>query len=227
MSRRMSISVVFLHLLDKGWTILIVSDHGQVCPEHEVQLLGDPSGINVTLMRELGFTEVLKDAEGNDLHEIDWSKTRAVACRANNIYLNLIGRTEHGIVDPADQYELEEEIMTALYGYRDPETGKRVISLALRNKDAVLLGYGGPECGDICVWCAEGYNRDHGDALSTFYGYAGTSVSPIFAAAGKGIKENFGHRSPYPRSRCRADDRCIGRCAHACTMRRCAGLSDL
>lgn len=181
----------FLHLLDKGWTILIVSDHGQVCPEHEVQLLGDPSGINVTLMRELGFTEVLKDAEGNDLHEIDWSKTRAVACRANNIYLNLIGRTEHGIVDPADQYELEEEIMTALYGYRDPETGKRVISLALRNKDAVLLGYGGPECGDICVWCAEGYNRDHGDALSTFYGYAGTSVSPIFAAAGKGIKENF------------------------------------
>lgn len=181
----------FMHLLDEGWTILIVSDHGQVCPEHEVQLMGDPSGINVTLMRELGFTEVKKDAEGNLLHEVDWEKTRAVACRANNIYLNLIGRTEHGIVDPADQYELEEEIMTALYGYRDPGTGKRVVSLALRNKDAVLLGYGGPECGDICVWMSEGYNRDHGDCLSTTFGYADTSVSPIFMAAGAGIKENY------------------------------------
>ena len=34
-------------------------------------------------------------------------------------------------MDPTDQYELEEEIMTALYGYKDPETGKRVVALAL------------------------------------------------------------------------------------------------
>ena len=153
--------------------------------------MGDPSGINAGLMHEIGFTELLRDENGNLLHEIDWSKTKAVACRGNNIYLNLIGRTEHGIVDPTDQYELEEEIMTALYGYKDPETGKRVVALALRNKDAVLLGYGGPECGDICVWMSEGYNRDHGDALSTTFGFADTSVSPIFMAAGNGIKEDY------------------------------------
>ncbi len=181
----------FMHLLDENWTIVIVSDHGQVCPEHEVQLMGDPSGVNVGIMRELGFTEVKKDEDGNLLHEVDWSKTKAVACRGNNIYLNLKGRTEHGIVEPEDQYELEEEIMTALYGYRDPKTGKRVVALALRNRDAVLLGYGGPECGDICVWMSEGYNRDHGDSLSTTFGFADTSVSPIFLAAGPGIKENF------------------------------------
>lgn len=178
----------FLHLLDEGWTILIVSDHGQVCPEHDVQLLGDPSGINATIMHELGFTALKTDAEGNLLKEVDWQNTKAVACRANNIYLNLKGKTEHGIVDPADQYELEEEIMTALYGYRDEKTNRRVISLALRNKDAVLLGYGGSECGDICIWLAEGYNRDHGDSLSTFFGHGDTSVSPIFMAAGPGIK---------------------------------------
>lgn len=181
----------FLHLLDKGWTILIVSDHGQVCPEHEVQLFGDPSGINVGLMRAIGMTEVILDADGNPTHEIDWNKTKAVANRGNNIYLNIIGRTDHGIVAPEDQYEVEEEIITALYGYKDPETHKRVVALALRNRDAVLLGYGGPECGDICVWMSEGYNRDHGDALSTTYGFADTSVSPIFIAAGKGIKENY------------------------------------
>lgn len=181
----------FLHLLDKGWTIIVVSDHGQVCPEHEVQLFGDPSGINVGLMRNLGFTEVKVDDNGNLLKEIDWEKTKAVACRGNNIYLNLKGRTEHGIVDPEDQFELEEEIITKLYGYKDPETGKRVVALALRNKDAILLGYGGPECGDICVWMSEGYNRDHGDSLSTTFGFGGTSVSPIFVAAGPGIKENY------------------------------------
>ena len=51
-------------------------------------------------------------------------------------------------VDPADQYELEEEIMTALYNYHDPETNRRVIALAVRNKDAYVFGMGGPECGD-------------------------------------------------------------------------------
>ena len=38
---------------------------------------------------------------------------------------------------------------------------------------------------------SEGYNRDHGDCLSTTFGYADTSVSPIFMAAGAGIKENY------------------------------------
>ena len=92
---------------------------------------------------------------------------------------------------PADQYELEEQIITDLYGYKDKETGKRVISIALRNKDAVLLGYGGPECGEICYWIAEGYNWDHCDSLSTNYGAQDTSVSPIFIAAGPGIKKGF------------------------------------
>ena len=96
-----------------------------------------------------------------------------------------------GIIDPADQYEVEEQLMTDLYGYKDAVTGKRVIALALRNKDAVLLGYGGPECGDICYWIAEGYNIDHADGLSTAYGECETSLSPIFVAAGPGFKEGF------------------------------------
>ena len=81
--------------------------------------------------------------------------------------------------------------MTDLYGYKDKKTGKRVVALALRNKDAVLLGYGGPECGDICYWIAEGYNIDHADGLATAYGDCETSLSPIFIAAGKGIKEGY------------------------------------
>ena len=79
--------------------------------------------------------------------------------------------------------------MTDLYSYKSPQTGKRVIACALRKKDAVLLGVGGPGAGDICFWTAEGYNNAHTDSLSTTYGELSTSVSPIFIAAGKGIKK--------------------------------------
>ena len=180
----------FLHLLDEGWTIIITSDHAQVCPEHKPPLIGDMS-VNVRVMQELGYTNLKHDAEGNELPEIDWETTKAVAVRECNIYINLKGRDPHGIVDPKDKYELEEQIMTDLYGYRDKKTGHRVIALALRNKDAVLLGYGGPECGDICYWIAEGYNVDHADGLSTTYGDCETSLSPIFVAAGPGIKKGY------------------------------------
>jgi len=181
----------FVHLLDEGWTILIFSDHAQVAPKHDVPHLGNMAAVNVRVMEELGFTVLKKDENGNELREIDWEKTRAVAQREQMIYINLKGRDPYGIVDPEDQYELEEEIMTALYGYKDKKTGHRIISVALRNRDAVLLGQGGPEAGDIIYWLAEGYNFDHDDCLSTTYGESDTSVSPIFIAAGKGLKKGY------------------------------------
>ena len=181
----------FIHLLDEDWSIIIFSDHGQVAPKHDIHFLGDPAGVNLRIMQELGYTALLHDENGNELPEIDWANTKAVANRESNIYINLKGREPHGIVDPADKYELEEQIMTDLYSYKDAKTGHRIVSIALRNKDAVLLGYGGPECGDICYWMAEGYNFDHADSLSTTWGEADTSVSPIFIAAGQGFKEGY------------------------------------
>lgn len=181
----------FAHFLDEGWTIFIISDHGQVCPLNSPPMIGDCMGCNVRVMGELGYTVLKRDENGQELAEIDWSKTRAVATRATHITINLKGRDPHGIVEPEDKYELEEQIMTDLYGYRDKTTGKRVIALALRNKDAVLLGLGGERSGDIIYFLAEGYNYDHADSLSTTWGYGDTSVSPIFIAAGKGIKKGF------------------------------------
>lgn len=171
----------FLHLLDEGWTLVIVSDHAAVTSEHKRPFMQG-------YFYDLGYTVLKKDSNGQPLREIDWSQTKAIINGNHNIYLNLKGRDEQGIVEPEDQYLLEEQIMTDLYALRHPETGHRMIALALRNKDAVLLGYGGPNCGDICFWTAEGYNMDHGDSLSTTVGYADTSVGPIFIAAGRGIK---------------------------------------
>lgn len=180
----------FLHYLDEGWTIFIVSDHGLIITEEDhPPMIGDAFGCNVRLMEELGYTVLKKDANGKDIREIDWSKTRAVATRGGHIWINLKGRNATGIVDPADKYALEADIISDLYNYR--LNGKRTISLCMRNKDAALVGMSGPDCGDIIYWLEEGFNRIHGDALPTQQGYADTSVSPIFIAAGRGLKSGY------------------------------------
>ena len=50
---------------------------------------------------------------------------------------------------------------------------------------------GGPGYGDVLFFMEEGYNIIHMDSLSTQRGYKDTSVSPLFVAAGVGIKEGF------------------------------------
>lgn len=181
----------FMHLLDEGWDIIITSDHGLVCTEEEEPAvpIGDPFGVNIKVMEELGYTVMKKDENGNDLREIDWSKTTAVAQRGIYIYINLKGRNPEGIVDPADQYELERKIIDDLYSYR--WNGKRIVSMAVRKKEAAHFGLDGENCGDIIYFNEEGFNRIHGDSISTYQGYADTSVSPIFMAAGPNIKKDY------------------------------------
>ena len=191
----------FLEMVDEGWDILLISDHGQVCPEHgRTDFLCGTNALNAVYFEKWGYLTLKRDAEGNRLHEIDWENTVATPTGLNQVYINLKGRNHHtledgtvidGIVDPADKYELEEKIMTDMYQLTSPKTGKRVISLALRNEDAVALGLGGPESGDIVYLIAEGYTDDHGDSLATFYGTNDTCVSSIFVAAGPGIKKGY------------------------------------
>jgi len=188
----------FLHFLDEGWTIMIFSDHAQVSSEHELIPIQSSTGVLGTYFIDWGYTVTRIDENGQEV--IDWTKTKAVSQRGLHVYINLKGRNKHtlpdgtvidGIVDPEDKYALEDEIMTKLYQVTSEETGNRVISVALRNRDAVLLGMGGPECGDILYFMAEGHNYDHADCLSTTYGAGDTSVSPFFLAAGKGIKKGY------------------------------------
>lgn len=180
----------FLPYLDQGWTIFIVSDHGLLVGENVPPILGEYGGLNVKVMKELGYTVLKKDENGNDIDEVDWEHTTAVQIRSNYIYINLKGRDPHGIVDPKDKYELEEKIISDLYNYRDPDTGGRIVGIALHNRDAAVLGLDGPDTGDIIFTINEGYNRLHGDGLSTARGAFETSTTPVFIAAGRGIQEN-------------------------------------
>lgn len=185
----------FLEYLDDGWTIIVTSDHGLICDTNEEgpALMGDAFGVNAKVMDELGYTVLKRDENGNILKEIDWSKTKAIAIGTNHIFLNIKGRDPHGIVAPEEQYQLEEEIMDALYNYRDPKTGRRIITLAMRNHDALVMGCGQEGWGDIVYFLEDGFHRVHGDSMSTKMDHGGhyTSVSPIFIAAGPGIKKGF------------------------------------
>lgn len=180
----------FLPYLDKGWTVLIVSDHGLLVGENVPPNIGEYGGLNIGVMSQLGYTVMKKDENGNETDEVDWSKTTAVQIRSNYIYINLKGRDKYGIVEPEDKYALEGKIISDLYGYRDSDTGKRVIGIAMRNKDSRALGLGGKECGDIFFTIDEGFNRLHGDGLTTAQGHYHTSATPVFIAAGDGIKKN-------------------------------------
>ena len=104
-----------------------MSDHGlMVMDEEHPPLIGDAFGCNVRVMEELGYTVVKKDAQGNDLHEIDWGKTRAVAARGT-LYLSQPERPRYPrYCRSEDQYALEDEIISALYSYRYNETGYSV-----------------------------------------------------------------------------------------------------
>ena len=181
----------FMHLLDEGWTILLVSDHGLMCSEEESVAQGDNMGVSLEPLHKWGYTVLKRDEDGNEIPEIDWTKTRAIMTRCNSIYINVKGRDKHGIVEPEDQFALEEEIITKMYEYKHPKTGYHLFAYALHNRDAILLGMGGPNAADIIFNVSGLYAEDHGGGLSTSLGYNDTSLSPIFAAAGPGIKENF------------------------------------
>ncbi len=181
-----------MELLDEDWTILLISDHGQTVSEYgRNTFFCGLKAVNAAYFKDWGYITLKKDEDGNDTHEIDWSKTVAVPQRSNSIFINLKGRQPYGIVDPKDKYELEERIMTDMYQLTDPKTGHRVFSIVLRNKDAINLGVGGKDAGDIIYYLAEGVTGEHGDSLSTTYGIHDTSVSSIFVAAGPGIKKHY------------------------------------
>ena len=181
-----------MELMDEGWTIILVSDHGQTVSEHgRHNFFAGATPINAFYFKQMGFITLFKDENGNDTHEIDWSKTVAYPQRSNSIFINLKGREPNGIVDPKDKFEMEEKIMTAMYQLTDKETGHRIFSIVLRNKDAINLGVGGEGAGDIIYYLTEGHTGQHGDSLSTTNGILDTSVSSIFVAAGPGIKKNF------------------------------------
>ncbi len=118
-------------------TLIIASDHG--------------GGVNNVVC---DVNQRLRDAgllAGTD-RKIDWARSRAYTKRnrqGTEIYVNLRGREPHGIVSTDDYERVQEQVIDTLLDWRSPLDNSRVITYALKLRDAALIGYWGPEAGDI------------------------------------------------------------------------------
>ena len=118
---------------------------------------------------------------------VDWSKTRAIGEGAVHIWINLKGRDPHGVVESADYRKVQDEIINCLYDYKDPETGKRPVVLALRKEDARFIGLHGDWVGDIIYGISGDFGAQHAPQVPTAQ-YGIGDLRGLFALSGPNIR---------------------------------------
>jgi len=121
----------------------------------------------------------------------DVNNSKAVPQREINVYVNLKGPDPEGIVEPEDYEKVQQEIIDALLGYVDPETGKRPVALALSRQDARILGLHGDAVGDVVYALYPSFGGQHGHILPTGRWGIG-SLKTLLTMTGPGVKR--GHR---------------------------------
>jgi predicted AlkP superfamily phosphohydrolase/phosphomutase len=136
--------------LGPDWSVVIVSDHGQL-PHLKAM---SPNNV-------LRAARLLTATVDEDGPRVDWSKTKAYSATAlGHVYVNLAGRDPHGIVRPEEYESAQAAIQDALLAVRDPESGERVVELAITKREAAALGQGGDRAGDVIYAMRPGYSGD-------------------------------------------------------------------
>lgn len=191
-----------MQMADGETVVAIASDHGATVNQVMCDIYH--------LLIEHGLLAVT-DADG--VPTVDWSRTRAYirpTRSGSEVFINLVGREPHGIVGPEEYEALQERIIDLLLGWREPETGKRAVALALKKKDAALLGYWGRPAGDVqfiynsgFVWgeLASGQtiartdvpSANHGPQIPTTETTLSSNMG-LFALWGAGVRS--GYRRP-------------------------------
>jgi predicted AlkP superfamily phosphohydrolase/phosphomutase len=101
---------------------------------------------------------------GDFFRGVDWSRTKAYALGLGAIYLNLKGREEQGIVDPADAEQLKARITAAMEGLVDPER-RQVAVRRVVTREQIYAGPYASEAPDLVVNFAAGYRVSWETAL--------------------------------------------------------------
>jgi len=144
----------FLKMADEKTYFVVISDHGNapnswICD-------------TMSFLMEVGLM-AFKETETGD-REIDWNRSKVymIPQRQLEIFVNLKGRDFAGSVDPKDYEAVQQEVIDALYDWKEPTTGRRPVALALKKRDASLLGFwGNEECGDVVFVYNAGFGRGH------------------------------------------------------------------
>lgn len=180
-----------LKYLDGNTNIIITSDHGAVpsSPGDENPGIALLDGITYNVMASLGYTVLTEESRHTTEPKIDWSKTRAICARLGHIYINLKGRDPQGIVEPDEYDDLVQQIITDLYSYRHPKTGKRVVAFCMNRDEMEGIGCGGPHYGDIIVELVPTYNETHGNCQTTVE-HEGHSLNCLCMMIGDDFKQS-------------------------------------
>ncbi len=135
--------------IDNNTNIIVASDHAAV---------PDRRAINMRkFLYERGFlvlknpSQWLNNDETPD-ENIDWIETKAFMKpgRGYDIFIN----AQEG----STQYlRIQDELVRVLRTWVDDDTGQCPIAVALRKKDAPLLGFWGDQCGDVVFVNEDGY----------------------------------------------------------------------
>lgn len=171
-------------------TISLVSDHGNAPAHYNVDIF--------QWLEERGL--LIKDSDG----QVDLEKS-LIYPQKGAAYKVTINTEDLGGPVKREQYEkVQEKIIDALLDFKTSD-GKRVVAVALKRKDAVLLNYWGITDGDVFLTFNSGFawtgtngksvvpafeGARHGGMVPTTYtGY--TSNSAFFTIVGPKVKEGF------------------------------------
>ncbi len=149
--------------LDDQTLLIVLSDHGMNSFER---------GFNLnTWLHDQGLLRLRRGvnpgAEAGDLlRSVDWSRTQAYGLGLSGIYLNLKGREEQGIVQPAEAEKLKAAIAQALTGLVDPAT-RRVAIRSVIAREQVYAGAYAHESPDLLVNYASGYRVSWSTSLGS------------------------------------------------------------
>jgi len=133
--------------LDKT-VVIVISDHGQWSVKKYVK-------IN-SILYIAGLIAI--DEEGN----VIWNQTKAWYVGYNQIFVNLQGREEGGVVPPEEYWDVVYAIKRALTEVVDPETGEPVFSLVIDREEGYGLGLSGERAGDVIFSLRPGYAASGG-----------------------------------------------------------------
>lgn len=191
----------FMGMADGDTVVAVAADHGAVVNQ-----------VTCDIYRLLVQNGLLALDERDGRLEVNWSRTKAYirpSRSGSEVYVNLASREPHGTVARAEYEALQERIIDLLLDWREPETGRRAIALALKKVDSALLGYWGEAAGDVqfihnsgFVWGelpegqtiarASAPSVNHGPQIPTTETRLTTNMG-MFALWGQGVRRGYRH----------------------------------
>lgn len=124
----------------KNALLLVASDHGFASFRKHVHyntwlVLNGYMTLKSGVQVKERNVEMLFD-QGQFWENVDWSKTRAYAMGLGEMYINVKGREQQGIVEPGAEYDaLKAELKQRLMAMEDPEDGARPVRRVLAREE--------------------------------------------------------------------------------------------